>query len=99
MLLGSASSRLELSKTLQWVWIVKILHIWTSGKIDRLAPVMTISDRDIRVGREFRRLGSLKEVGGRLRVQFYSQWRCPRAPSRAQMIGDFVILPEDRTAC
>ena len=60
MLLGSASSRLELSKTLQWVWIVKILHIWTSGKIDRLAPLMTISDRDIRVGRELRRLNSLK---------------------------------------
>ena len=60
MLLGSASSRLELYTTLQWAQIVKILQIWTSGKNDRLAPIMTISDRDSRVGREFGQLGSLK---------------------------------------
>ena len=70
---GGASNRLESCKTLQWVWIVKILQIWTSREIDRLAPIMTINDRDSRVGREFGRLGSRKYVGGRLRVQFYSQ--------------------------
>ena len=60
MLLGSASSRLELYKTLQWTQIVKILHIWTSGKIDRLVPLVTINSQHIRQAREIRRLYSLK---------------------------------------
>ena len=60
ILLGSASSRLELYTTLQWTQIVKILHIWTSGKNDRPTLLTTINGQHVRQAREVQRLYTLK---------------------------------------